>query len=318
MTRDTSHPLVVWCFTDGKAGHENQTQGLLSALRARMPVEEYLVHIADCRKGLVACLTGHDPFGKEFHDPDLLIGAGHATHLPMLNARRIRGGRIVVLMKPTLPVAWFDLCIIPAHDHPRHADNVLVTQGVLNRIQPATGQDPHRGLLLVGGPSEHVAWQDDPVTDQLREIAQRDPEVHWQLATSRRTPDSLVRALASQTPANLVIVPVAGTDPDWLPQQLAQAAQVWVTEDSVSMVYEAITSGAAVGLIDVPYHNQRHRLARGIAELVEDRLVTHIADWRAGLVLQPPARAFNEAARCAGWLLEHLLPASDLPEQHDA
>jgi mitochondrial fission protein ELM1 len=310
VTRDTSHPLVVWRFTDGKAGHDNQTKGLLSALRERMPVEDYTVHIADCRKGLVACLTGHDPFGKEFHDPDLLIGAGHATHLPMLNARRLRGGRIVVLMKPTLPVAWFDLCIIPAHDHPRHTDHVLVTQGVLNRISPASGQDPQRGLLLIGGPSEHVAWQDGPVIDQLREIVQRDPEVHWQLATSRRTPDSFVRALASQPQENLVIVPAAQTDADWLPQELAQAARVWVTEDSVSMVYEALTSGAAVGLINVPWHKLRHRLARGIAELVEDRLVTHIADRRAGRVLQPPARTFNEAARCAGWIAEHWLSAN--------
>ncbi len=134
---DDSHPLIVWCFTDGKPGHDNQSRGLLAALRERVVVDDFTIHIADCRAGLMSCLTGRAVFGRELPAPDLIIGAGHATHLPMLNARRVHGGRVVVLMKPTLPAAWFDLCVIPAHDRSRRAENILVTRGVLNRIRRA-------------------------------------------------------------------------------------------------------------------------------------------------------------------------------------
>jgi mitochondrial fission protein ELM1 len=54
----------------------------------------------------------------------------------------------------------------------------------------------------------------------------------------------------------LTIVPFAATSPDWLPTQLARADQAWVTADSVSMVYEALTAGAAVGVLDVPRPRQ--------------------------------------------------------------
>jgi uncharacterized protein len=307
--QDPGQPLVIWRFTDGKAGHENQSAGLLTALRAHQPVEDFLFHTAECHKGMLACIRGDDPYGSEKPDPGLIIGAGHATHLPMLNARRMRGGKVIVLMKPSLPNGWFDLCVIPAHDRPHHADNVLVTQGVLNRVQPGTAHDPGRGLILVGGPSAHVDWQDEPVIAQLRDIVTSSPDVQWQLATSRRTPERFLGSLAGRVPANLALVPAAETGPDWLPQQLAQAGQVWVTDDSVSMVYEALTSGAAVGLIEVPYRKPQDRLAQGLGELARHHLVTRMAGWRSGQALQVPARSFNEAARCADWIAEHWLRA---------
>ena len=37
-------------------------------------------------------------------------------------------------------------------------------------------------------------------------------------------------------------------DADWLPRKLATTASVWVTEDSVNMLYEALSAGAASSL----------------------------------------------------------------------
>lgn len=303
---DTSRPLVVWSFTDGKPGHENQTRGLLAALGERVTLAEYPLHVADCRAGLMACLTGRASFGQQLPDPDLLVGAGHATHLPMLNARRLRGGRVVVLMKPTLPVAWFDLCVIPAHDRPRRAVNVLVTRGVLNRVRPRAVREPDTGLILVGGPSDHVRWSTAPVVAAIGELLAHTPALRWTLTTSRRTPADFMAALGPDRPG-LTVVPGTQTGPDWLPGQLARAAQVWVTQDSVSMVYEALTSGAAVGLLDVPWRNARDRLARGVEQLVREGLVTPFDAWRAGTALRAPAEPFDEAARCAAWIADRWL-----------
>jgi mitochondrial fission protein ELM1 len=300
MTR----PLVVWRFTDGKAGHENQTAGLLAALRERVPVDDYIISTADCRKGLVACITGHDPFGEDRPSPDFIIGAGHATHLPMLNARRVRGGRVVVLMKPSLPAAWFDLCVIPAHDRPRRTENVLVTRGVLNRVRYSGDRNPEAGLILVGGPSSHVNWSNESIAAQVCEIVERKQDMKWTLATSRRTPAGFTGLLNNMQAGNLTTVPHEKTTPEWLPGQLAGAAVVWVSEDSVSMVFEALTSGAAVGLLAVDWRKPAGRLAQGVRTLQRDGLVVGFDDWRNGTELKAPVEPFDEAGRCANWLLE--------------
>jgi hypothetical protein len=75
------------------------------------------------------------------------------------------------------------------------------------------------------------------------------------------------------------------------------------------MVYEALTSGAAVGLLTVPWRNARDRLARGVEQLVQDGLVTPFADWQQGRVLTPPAAPFDESARCAQWICRQWLNA---------
>ena len=294
-------PLIVWRFTDGKPGHQNQSAGLLAALQHCLPVADYLLPAAGPFAALRALLTRRFPAGRGLPAPDLLIGAGHATHLSLLAARRACGGRAVVLMKPSLPTGWFDLCVIPAHDKPRTAENILVTRGVLNRVRPSEHREAQAGLILVGGPSAHVAWSGAAVAAQIHEVLERSPGLHWTLATSRRTPADFLAQLDTDT-ARLSVVPCEQTGPDWLPERLARVAQVWVTQDSVSMVYEALTAGAAVGLLTVPWRNARDRLARGVAQLELDGLVTAFEAWQQGRALRPPVTPFDEAARCAGWI----------------
>jgi hypothetical protein len=298
------HPdsVVVWCLTDGKAGHANQAQGLLASLRELVPIDAHTLPVTDIHMPLWSLLSGRFAAGRELPDPDLILGAGRATHLPMLAARRARGGRAVVLMKPGLPLSWFDLCIIPAHDRPRPLANVLQTTGVLNRVRFQANKDPAAGLFLVGGPSPHVDWSSEAILGQISQIVEQSPAIHWQLATSRRTPDELVNLLHRRPAAQLTVVPAAATGPDWLPQQLAAASVVWVSEDSVSMVYEALTSGAAVGLLSVPYRKANDRLAGGLRKLLDDGLVTDYEGWRHGRELQPPAVPLDEAGRCAEWI----------------
>jgi len=296
------HPLIVWRFTDGKPGHQNQSTGLLAALQHRLPVEDYLLPSLSPGTALRALLTGRLAAGGSLPAPDLLIGAGHATHLSLLAARRVRGGRTIVLMKPSLPAAWFDLCIIPAHDTPRVADSILVTRGVLNRVRYSADRDAGTGLILLGGPSAHVEWSTAAVVVQVRELLAHSPGVRWTLTTSRRTPGTLLEQLAAEPALRGVVVPWEQTAPDWLPDRLARASHVWVTQDSVSMIYEALTSGAAVGLLNVPWRDERDRLARGVAQLVQDGLVTGFDAWQHGRELQPPAEPFDEAARCAAWI----------------
>jgi hypothetical protein len=302
MTRAT----VVWAFTDGKTGHENQTRGLLAALARRQAMDARWINAPAYASVLSSLMTRRFLPGVGLPAPDLLIGAGHRTHLPLLVARRAHGGRTIVLMKPSLPRAWFDLCVIPEHDAVTGA-NVLTTRGALNPVEPGK-KNARAGLILIGGPSRHHGWSENEILSQVEAIVARGNDIHWTLTTSRRTPSATTARLCALTFNNLTVVPVAETGPGWLSERLASAAQVWVTEDSVSMVYEALTANAATGVLGVPA-KRASRVTRGIAALSREGLVTGFADWQRGRKLVPPAAPFNEAARVAAWIGEKWLSA---------
>ena len=296
-------PLIVWRFSDGKAGHDNQSRGLADALARLRPVETITLDPLPATTALAALIGGRFARWREPPGPDLLLGAGHRTHLSLLAARRTRGGKAVVLMRPSLPPRLFDLCLIPHHDSPPARPNVLATRGALNRIQPSTTLEPERGLLLIGGPSSPFHWNDAELHRQIAAILAADPTMRWTLTTSRRTPPGFLDGLRDSPIDRLAAIPVSETGPDWLPAQLARAGRAWVTADSVSMVYEALTAGAAVGILELPW-KQSGRVSQGLERLAVEGWVTPFADWRVDRRLRRPDRPFNEAERCARWIVE--------------
>ena len=90
---------------------------------------------------------------------------------------------------------------------------------------------------------------------------------------------------------------------DWLARALAGARDVWVTEDSVSMIYEALTAGCRVGLLPLP-RKSTGRLHRAIDRLLEQGFICAHGGRDTGPELPAPPRTLNEAGRCAGLLLE--------------
>jgi mitochondrial fission protein ELM1 len=237
--------------------------------------------------------------------PDLLIGAGHSTHLPLLACSRRFGGRTVVIMKPSLPVALFDLCLIPEHDtlcFP--ANNVVRTEGALNRVRPSDRHDSDCGLILIGGPSKHFLWSDEKVIRQVQSIAATSG-IRWTIAASERTPESFLKHLQSLLP-NVVLKTPHDTSSDWLPGQLEQAGTVWVTCDSMSMIYEALTAGARVGLLELE-PSSHGRISSNIQRLIRSSMVTACSDWLQGRPLSASVKSFSEADRCSRIVVERCL-----------
>ncbi|MGI9429466.1 MAG: mitochondrial fission ELM1 family protein [Bythopirellula sp.] len=291
-------PIVLWQIHDDKPGHLNQLRGLTDALAELLPLQVDRLPAPSRRSSLAALWSKKIAPGERLPAPQLILGAGHSTHLAMLAVRRAYGGRTIVLMKPSLPARLFDLCLVPEHDHRVESDRVVVTRGVLNVIRPSPAHDEQSGLLLIGGPSAAHGWSEQRVLEQITAVTTTRPDIGWQLTDSRRTPATLLTRLAALKIANLRIVPHQDTAADWVPLQLAKASQVWVSEDSVSMVYESLTSGAAVGLLEVP-SIRRGRVAAGVAALVRNGWVTHFGDWQPGCRLAPPPQQLDEARRCA-------------------
>lgn len=286
-------------LSDGRPGHENQSVGLALALARRVEAAFEIVKI-DSSTGLLARMRAASRPGPV----DLVIAAGHRTHLPLWWAARRLRARSVVIMKPSLPLAFFDLCLMPRHDLANPVDHgrVVTTRGALNRIaeQPATKTDT--GVILIGGPSSHHGWDGAPLSSAIAEIVRARPELAWTIGDSRRTPEGFLAQQLSGCGAQLV--PHQQTQPGWLPAQLGAAREVWVTEDSVSMIFEALTAGARVGVLPMPVKNPRARTVKAVRDLMADGYVRSFNEWKKHPDGWGGAPALHETARCADLIIE--------------
>jgi len=301
-TKSTQTP-VIWRISDGKPGHDSQSKGLIGALNQIRPCDCHDIKLADIRPGFLDFLFKKFPASEELPNPDMIIGAGHETHLPLLCAKRARGGKTIVIMNPSVPVSWFDFCFIPEHDNPKMADNILTTKGAINCIKPSTEQAEDRGLILIGGPSRHFHWDGDYLLQQLKEILTVHSDIQWEITDSARTPETTRKLLTALREPNAEYKDYPNTATAWVARRLNLAAYAWVSMDSVSMIYESLTSGAAVGLLEVPARGSS-KLTNNIAGLVEDNMVTPFSKWQNQRKLNKPPVLLNEAKRCAEWLYE--------------
>lgn len=258
-----SAALQILVISDGKAGHENQSLGLAEAMARRAPVESHLVRLDMNRNPIVRIMEAFAA-SRKFPIPDYVIGAGHGTHLALLAISKASAAPSIVLMKPGLPMSWFDWCVAPEHDFQKipNKSHLILSKGALNRVIPADGERSEK-WFLIGGPSKIHGFDEALLISQIRELAR---DGTWQVADSRRTPSDFLRKLEHEIP-NLPLFPHHDTGPGWLAKKLSSAAEVWVTEDSVSMVYEALTGGAKVGVLEMPRIKPDARVIRGLEKL---------------------------------------------------
>jgi mitochondrial fission protein ELM1 len=300
--------LSIWLLGDGKPGHENQALGLAEALARLQPCAIQRICLAE-KRGLFSRLRAALQAGGALPLPDLVIAAGHATHPALLWLARQHHVPGIVLMRPSLPACWFDLCIAPLHDFKQvpSAPNILTTMGALNRVVVNDATPRLGGLILVGGPSGTHDWDANRLLESLACISGEISGGPWKLTDSRRTPPGFLAQVGGRLP-ELALFPHGATPRDWLPARLAEAAEVWVTEDSVSMVYEALSSGARVGLLPVPRKKQDTRVLRGLDRLVDEGFATPYDRWCQTRTLAAPPQPLREAERCAQAVLEKFFP----------
>jgi hypothetical protein len=225
MTRPT-----IYIVSDGKPGHLAQSHGLAQAIARRVEVD-IEVHDAHATHGLVH--PGESAAG-------MVLAAGRATRSAALLLGKRFGVPTIALMNPGwLSRKRFDLCIIPRHDGVAEARNIVVTEGAVNGLTPATNSSIDEALLLIGGPSKHHHWEGDSMLAQLHTLLARDTGLRWTATGSRRTPDStdkLLRELADEHGERFAYTPASQTPRGWVADQLQRCGVCWVSEDSVSMV----------------------------------------------------------------------------------
>ena len=290
--------LVIWVLDDGKPGHRNQSLGLAEAMGRIRDANIHIISLPH-NVGIFSRIKMAREEASKLPKADFVIAAGHKTHLALLYLARKTGARSVVLMKPSMPCRWFDHCLIPEHDFQEGVKtprNVILTKGALNRVTYDPGAKDGSGLILIGGKSSEFGFNGESLHKAINEIVGQDEGVQWTLTDSRRTPTGFLQSLKG--------IPISThahhtTDSDWLPEKLRRASVVWVTEDSVSMIYEALSCGAQVGLLPMPRIKKAGRVARGVENLLEEQRIIAYSSWQASHQLPVNQDVLAEADRCA-------------------
>lgn len=291
---------TLYIVSDGKPGHLAQSRGLASAIKRVVPARVMEID-AEANRSAPQPEQG----------AGLILAAGHRTHSMALSLRKYLGVPAIAIMNP----GWigrqrFDLSIIPKHDRVRPSASVIVTEGALNEMTLATDASLEEGLVLIGGPSSHHRWDEQRIKDQLVAIIERDQAVRWTATSSRRTTEGTqktLQALAKQYGYRLEYTPASQTPTGWVTEQLHRCGVCWVSEDSVSMIYEALTAGAQVGLLSVPQAGSPGRVTRGAGSLVTRGWVSTFDQWWENGHLPSDRPQLAEADRIAALLIERWL-----------
>ena len=293
--------MNIWYLVDGKPGHLNQLLGLLSALEKKIQIDAHEIAIQDVKANFFNWLLSQVSLPLGIGSPDLIIGAGHRTHWPLLALSKKTTAKSLLLMRPSLPLRFFDFICAPLHDQLPEKENFLSTNGAINQIEPSE-KIINTGMILIGGLSTHAKWDTDSILEQLYELLNETPNIHWVLTTSRRTPENFIKKIIAQR--NLEIVPWQQSEKNWLPEKIATVEQVWVTPDSISMLYEALTAGAKVGVFQLKTIPTRVSIA--IQKLIKNNRISEFSVWKMDKKWNIKNTHLNEAERCANWLLKQM------------
>lgn len=201
---------------------------------------------------------------------DLVISAG--SRLVPLNLCLAQENRAksFVIMKPSFPFNFFryDLALIPAHDGGILPGGHLRMQGVFSGIDRQTleasgkklgsllrAPDRVRLSLFVGGQTRDYQPSLDDIENLLFQLdrASKGLGGDYLITTSRRTPEAIghfLRRESKRRPrCQLCVVAAEDKRPEIAPGMMALAEYLIVTEDSLSMISEALSSGKRVVVV---------------------------------------------------------------------
>jgi uncharacterized protein len=268
-------PLKVIFLADTRPGHYHLAQGVIAALERLRPVEVTRIEVK--RKWIVPTRWLRRRIAaKSFYPPrmlrmayridadtipkaDLVISAGGETHMPNLCVTRLLGVPNIFcgsLLRGLGPEN-FSL-IISSYDRDSGSDRHLVVlkpssidPEALGRpaVVPRYGPENHPKVagLLVGGNAgafKYKRQEWERLVSFLTEVSKA-WGTRWLVSTSRRTPDAVADRFAELAKDESVIarfIDFRTAGPGTLPEIFASAEVIVCTEDSSTMISEAVSA----------------------------------------------------------------------------
>lgn len=301
-------PLCVWVFHDQRPGHLNQLQGLISRLSVHHECVFHWFDVSKNRFKLTHILFTPNTFNK-LVKPNLILGAGHSTHLSVLFAGLKYQAFTTLIMKPSLPIRFFNAVICPKHDGVANSKTVLNTFGPLNNINrnevACSKKDASAKLILIGGDSKHYIFDSKSVAQQVQILCNQEPDSHWLISNSPRTPESMNTILNDLDIQNLSFHSYQDKNFGPLNERLLETNFTWVTPDSMSMIFEALTAGSKVELFNLEAKSEakKNRIVRQVDQLISEGFVSSVNDQAEHT--EKNMKSFPwEADNAAIWLID--------------
>lgn len=317
MSEARSHKLRVAVLLDGRPGHEKQTRGILQAMQSMAEVEVFRILVNreqplfDTLRSLILLWSGKVPAHPALPEAaglDLVLGTGSRTHLPLLALKRRYRVPAFTCMTPSFYLRGrFDLCFVPAHDGLAEGGNIMLTSGAPNCSINRGKHRDDRGLILLGGIDEKShRWDSKEICTMIEQIIAKDNNIAWTISSSPRTPQDTMQLLGrlAAEAGNAAFFHYQDTEPGWIEEQYDRSGTVWVTADSISMMYEALTAGCRVGILPVAWKRAHSKFRNNEEYLVGRGMVTSYPSWVRGEGSWRTDINLNEARRCAERILQ--------------
>lgn len=267
----------IWALLGEKVGDNNQLLALAEGLGLPFETRPMRYNLARAipPRFLGATLATLRPSSRHWLTPpwpDLVLAIGRRS-VPV--ARWIRKksdgrSRIVLVGHPRVDPEQFDLVLTTAQYPVPQKGNVTVLPMAISRLRdpgPPTPEEqawldglprPHL-LLALGGPTKYWELDADQLAGHARDLVARAADRNGSLivVSSRRTPPPVLEALRPIITGEGRIVD--GAMPRF-PLLMADADEIFVTADSVSMLSEAVQTGKPVGLVPISLSPKGQRL----------------------------------------------------------
>ncbi len=320
-------PIAV--ISDGKPGHENQSLGIAeyipnSDIRLfrhnlkedfnefwlRFLVRNFGIVRNNSAKYLQYAFDESEINRLREHRPKAVISSGTLSAALNILAGKFTGARTCVCMKPSLlPLSMFDLAIIPEHDNPPDAPNIVRTISAPNRVSDSMlGEEAEKWWdelppgdkvisWIIGGPSASARFDGNHVLGGLLETLVWAKFNGWQvwLSTARRTPESLEEAIEkirSGYPSLTWSLLWHRDRRNPLYAMFCRSRLAIVTSDSVSMVAEAASAGCG----PIVYQASESKNDNG-SKSKQDRMVDRLLRGGYGSRIQTPSQINDELER---------------------
>lgn len=261
---------ICWVITPGHAGCVSQALGLAESLGFQNIVikkfqKKFPFSLLPCGlwiNSVKFTAPGSDTMVGPW--PDFIISCGRQAVDFVLYIKKHSAKKpfCVHIQDPKVALSHFDVVVAMPHDN-ISGENVLITDLAISRINKeklASEFEIHKHLfkgikgpihsILIGGPTNRHKFTEavcDDLVDKIKEIIV-DNKGAFFITPSRRTPLSVIQKLKGIKNRKIHIIdPFSGKNPYFA--MLAASEKIFVTNDSVSMVSEALDSGKKVYLI---------------------------------------------------------------------
>ena len=203
-----------------------------------------------------------------FADFDLFVGAGSTTYYALKFYARRYAKPSVALMYPKGYRKDFSIIIAGAHDRPMPSANLKISPVSLSFSRPQGLYQPQCKSIgfIIGGPNFCFEMGDE-ILKQIEGVRAQFADCEFALTTSPRTPQATESALEKLGWDYSVIYSREPVNP--IGDFLAQCEWVFISEDSVSMISEAVSNGrASVAILSLKRKDAHNKFDDFISALV--------------------------------------------------